>query len=49
VTLNTGGWNTPTTHRRMNEVLHFSNLGLSRRVGKSDFDKSDTYTFRIPC
>ncbi len=41
-TLNTGGFNTPTTFRRMNEALaHFDLIGPGRmfehRVGKSDF------------
>ncbi len=35
VTLNTGGHNTPTTIRRMNECLHHYNFAL--RVCKADF------------
>lgn len=33
--LNTGGYNTPTTIRRMNECLNF--YGFAHRVVKSDF------------
>jgi len=33
--LNTGGWNTPTTIRRMNECLH--EYGFHNRVCKADF------------
>lgn len=47
VTLNTGGYDTPTTFRRMNEALHFWGLvgdgkPFPYRVGKSDFKSSNT-------
>jgi hypothetical protein len=38
--LNTGGYNTPTTIRRMNECL--TAWGFSRRVCKADFAASNT-------
>lgn len=37
--LNTGGWNTPTTMRRMNQVL--KEYGFSQRVCKSDFTQTN--------
>jgi hypothetical protein len=38
--LYTGGYNTPTTIRRMNECLH--HRGYSQRVCKADFVKDDS-------
>ena len=41
--LHTGGFNTPTTIRRMNECLH--HRGYSIRVSKSSFSHTDTLIF----
>lgn len=47
-TLSTGGYNTPTTHRRMNDCLQ--HLGQpypdGTRVGTADFRKADSLTFQ---
>ena len=40
VHLHTGGWNTPTTTRRMNECLNA--WGFWQRVSKSSFAHTDT-------
>jgi hypothetical protein len=40
VTLDTGGYDTPTTIRRMNECLHA--WGFKASVGKADFRTSNT-------
>ena len=42
VFLNTGGFDTPTTIRRMNECLNA--WGFKQRVNKASFAKSDTVT-----
>jgi hypothetical protein len=51
VTFNTGGYDTPTTIRRMNEVAHHSNLldghKVPIRVAKADFRTSNTITYRL--
>ena len=40
VYLHTGGYDTPTTFRRMNECLH--HWGFPNRVGVADFRNADT-------
>lgn len=41
VTLDTGGYDTPTTIRRMNECL--ASWGFRQRVCKADFAKADKF------
>jgi hypothetical protein len=50
VRLDTGGRDTPTTHRRMNECLHYYSIipgSIPHRVGKSDFATSNTLEIRV--
>ncbi len=46
VKLNTGGYNTPTTFRRMNEVLHHFGM-TGHLVAKADFRTSNVIEFNV--